>query len=75
MSLVCFAAILTFLFFSFFWFSVMVLGQLFFLFQISEYAANNDAILLIVIPASQAPEISSSRALRLAKEFDSDGLC
>ncbi|XP_020090518.1 dynamin-2A-like [Ananas comosus] len=40
---------------------------------ISEYAAHNDAILLIVIPASQAPEISSSRALRLAKEFDSDG--
>ncbi|XP_073000996.1 dynamin-2A-like [Typha latifolia] len=40
---------------------------------ISDYAAHNDAILLVIVPASQAPEISSSRALRLAKEFDSDG--
>ncbi|XP_020114467.1 dynamin-2A-like [Ananas comosus] len=41
--------------------------------MISDYAAHNDAILLVIIPASQAPEISSSRALRLAKEFDSEG--
>ncbi|CAA6661417.1 unnamed protein product [Spirodela intermedia] len=40
---------------------------------VSDYAAHNDAILLVIVPAAQAPEISSSRALRLAKEFDSDG--
>ncbi|ONK70239.1 uncharacterized protein A4U43_C05F31690 [Asparagus officinalis] len=40
---------------------------------VSDYAAHNDAILLIIVPAAQAPEISSSRALRLAKEFDADG--
>ncbi|KAG0449649.1 hypothetical protein HPP92_027269 [Vanilla planifolia] len=33
----------------------------------------NDAILLVIIPAAQAPEVSSSRSLRLAKEFDADG--
>jgi len=41
--------------------------------SLGQYGANNDAILLVVIPASQAPEISSSRALRLAKQFDSEG--
>lgn len=35
--------------------------------------AHNDAILLVVIPASQAPEVSSARGLRLAKEYDSEG--
>uniref|UniRef100_A0A1D1XT24 dynamin GTPase n=1 Tax=Anthurium amnicola TaxID=1678845 RepID=A0A1D1XT24_9ARAE len=40
---------------------------------VSDYAAHNDAILLVIVPAAQAPEISSSRALRLAKEFDADG--
>ncbi|KAJ3679646.1 hypothetical protein LUZ60_017657 [Juncus effusus] len=40
---------------------------------VGEYGARNDAILLIIIPASQAPEIASSRALRLAKEFDAEG--
>ncbi|KAK9138185.1 hypothetical protein Sjap_008779 [Stephania japonica] len=40
---------------------------------ISSYAEHNDAILLIIVPIVQAPEISSSRALRLAKEFDPDG--
>jgi len=44
-----------------------------FLFQVSDYAARNDAILLVVIPASHSPEISSSRALRLAKEYDAEG--
>ncbi|XP_020589828.1 dynamin-2A-like [Phalaenopsis equestris] len=39
---------------------------------VSDYAARNDAILLVVIPAAQASEISSSRALRLAKEFDAE---
>jgi len=39
----------------------------------SEYAEHNDSILLVVVPASQAPEISSSRALKMALEFDSDG--
>ncbi|KAJ4794201.1 dynamin-like protein [Rhynchospora pubera] len=40
---------------------------------LGQYGANNDAILLVIIPASQAPEVSSSRSLRLAKEFDSEG--
>ncbi|KAJ6852194.1 dynamin-2A-like [Iris pallida] len=40
---------------------------------ISDYAARNDAILLVTVPAAQAPDISSSRALRLAKEFDAEG--
>ncbi|KAJ4915373.1 Dynamin-2A [Raphanus sativus] len=38
--------------------------------MISEYAQHNDAILLVVVPASQASEISSSRALKIAKEHD-----
>ncbi|KAL5182266.1 Dynamin-2B [Glycine soja] len=36
--------------------------------MISEYVEHNDAILLVVVPAAQAPEISTSRALRVAKE-------
>ncbi|WOL19111.1 hypothetical protein Cni_G27908 [Canna indica] len=40
---------------------------------VSEYGAHNDAILLVIVPAAQTPDISSSRALRLAKEFDSEG--
>ncbi|WOK98242.1 dynamin-2A-like [Canna indica] len=40
---------------------------------VSDYGARNDAILLIIVPASQAPDISSSRGLRLAKEFDAEG--
>ncbi|KAF2293948.1 hypothetical protein GH714_005912 [Hevea brasiliensis] len=38
----------------------------------SEYVEHNDAILLVVIPAVQAPEISSCRALRIAKEYDAE---
>ncbi|KAJ9538297.1 hypothetical protein OSB04_031030 [Centaurea solstitialis] len=38
--------------------------------SLREYAKHNDAILLVVIPASQAPEISSARALRIAKAYD-----
>ncbi|KAK9750118.1 hypothetical protein RND81_02G174700 [Saponaria officinalis] len=41
--------------------------------MISEYVAHNDAILLVIIPAAQAPEVSSSKALRLAKEYDAEG--
>ncbi|CAO2829869.1 unnamed protein product [Amaranthus hypochondriacus] len=41
--------------------------------MISDYAAHNDAILLVIIPAAQAPEVSSSKALRVAKEYDSEG--
>ncbi|XP_077217503.1 dynamin-2A-like [Tasmannia lanceolata] len=41
--------------------------------MISDYVEHNDAILLVIVPAAQAPEISSSRALKLAKEFDADG--
>ncbi|XVF23131.1 hypothetical protein REPUB_Repub13aG0011400 [Reevesia pubescens] len=40
---------------------------------LSEYAEHNDSILLVIVPAAQAPEISSSRALRIAKEYDSEG--
>ncbi|XP_033129170.1 dynamin-2A isoform X3 [Brassica rapa] len=38
--------------------------------MIAEYAQHNDAILLVIVPASQASEISSSRALKIAKEHD-----
>ncbi|KAK9271047.1 hypothetical protein L1049_026636 [Liquidambar formosana] len=41
--------------------------------MVSDYVEHNDAILLVVVPASQAPEIASSRALRVAKEYDGDG--
>ncbi|KAA3468442.1 dynamin-2A-like [Gossypium australe] len=41
--------------------------------MISDYAERNDAILLVIVPAAQAPEIASSRALRLAKEYDGEG--
>ncbi|CAH2047337.1 unnamed protein product [Thlaspi arvense] len=40
--------------------------------MIGEHAQHNDAILLVVVPASQASEISSSRALKIAKEYDPD---
>ncbi|AES87572.1 putative dynamin GTPase [Medicago truncatula] len=40
---------------------------------VSEYAEHNDAILVVIVPAAQAPEIASSRALRLAKEYDGEG--
>ncbi|KAF2320223.1 hypothetical protein GH714_026092 [Hevea brasiliensis] len=39
---------------------------------LSECVEHNDAILLVIIPAVQAPEISSSRALRIAKEYDAE---
>jgi len=42
--------------------------------QISNYAARNDAILLVIIPALQAPDVASSRALRIARELDSEGV-
>ncbi|KAE9592686.1 putative dynamin GTPase [Lupinus albus] len=41
--------------------------------MVSEYAEHNDAILLVIVPAAQAPEIASSRALRTAKEYDGEG--
>lgn len=37
-----------------------------------EYAERNDAILLVVIPAAQAPEVASAKAIRLAKEYDGE---
>eukprot|EP01018_Ginkgo_biloba_P005821 Gb_19016 [translate_table: standard] len=40
---------------------------------ISDYAAHSDAILLVIVPAAQAPEISSSRALKLAHDLDNEG--
>ncbi|KAF6140667.1 hypothetical protein GIB67_013960, partial [Kingdonia uniflora] len=41
--------------------------------EISDYVEHNDVILLVTIPASHVPEISSSRALKLAKEYDAEG--
>ncbi|KAF7824914.1 dynamin-2B-like [Senna tora] len=41
--------------------------------MVSEYAEHNDAILLVIVPAAQAPEVASSRALRAAKEYDGEG--
>ncbi|GJN03534.1 hypothetical protein PR202_ga20989 [Eleusine coracana subsp. coracana] len=41
--------------------------------MISNYAAHNDAILLVIIPALQAPNVVSSRALRIARELDPEG--
>nr|AAF19398.1 dynamin homolog [Astragalus sinicus] len=40
---------------------------------VSEYGEHNDAILLVIVPAAQASEIASSRALRMAKEYDGEG--
>ncbi|XP_009791970.1 dynamin-2A-like isoform X1 [Nicotiana sylvestris] len=39
---------------------------------LSTYVARSDAILLVVIPAALAPEISSYKALRIAKEHDGE---
>ncbi|CAM8921648.1 unnamed protein product [Rhodiola kirilowii] len=39
---------------------------------LSEYIEHNDAILLVIVPAAQAPEISSSKAIRVAKEYDAE---
>lgn len=41
--------------------------------QAHDHAANNDAILLIVIPATSCREVAASKALKLAQELDSDG--
>ncbi|XP_045829397.1 dynamin-2A-like [Trifolium pratense] len=40
---------------------------------VSDYAEHNDAILVVIVPAAQAPDIASSRALRIAKEYDAEG--
>ncbi|XP_052192878.1 dynamin-2A-like [Diospyros lotus] len=40
--------------------------------SLSEYVEHNDAILLVVIPASQAAEVSSYKGLRIAKEYDGE---
>ncbi|KZV57111.1 dynamin-2A-like [Dorcoceras hygrometricum] len=37
-----------------------------------QYAERNDAILVVVIPASQAPEVASAKAIRIAKELDGE---
>jgi dynamin GTPase len=42
--------------------------------QIGNYAARNDAILLVIVPALQAPDVASSRALRIARELDPEGV-
>ncbi|GFP92912.1 methionine aminopeptidase 2b [Phtheirospermum japonicum] len=38
--------------------------------SLSQYAECNDAILLVVIPATQAPEVASAKAIRIANELD-----
>ncbi|RAL44880.1 hypothetical protein DM860_003639 [Cuscuta australis] len=38
----------------------------------SQYVEHSDAILLVILPASQAPEVSSYKALRIAKENDGE---
>ncbi|KAL0391640.1 UNVERIFIED_CONTAM: Dynamin-2B [Sesamum radiatum] len=40
--------------------------------SLSQYAERSDAILLVVIPASQAPEVASAKAIRIAKELDGE---
>ncbi|CAI9115168.1 OLC1v1016006C1 [Oldenlandia corymbosa var. corymbosa] len=40
--------------------------------SLAEYAQHNDAILLVVIPATQAQEVASAKAIRLAKEYDGE---
>ncbi|EPS67953.1 hypothetical protein M569_06812, partial [Genlisea aurea] len=40
--------------------------------SLSQYAERSDAILMIVIPASQAPEVASAKAFRIAKELDGE---
>lgn len=40
--------------------------------SLTQYAQHNDAILLVVIPAAQAPEVASAKALRIAKEYDGE---
>ncbi|KAL9448623.1 hypothetical protein AB3S75_015996 [Citrus x aurantiifolia] len=41
--------------------------------MISKYVEHSDAVLLVIIPATQTPDVSSYRALRIAKEHDADG--
>jgi dynamin GTPase len=38
-----------------------------------DFAANNDTILLIVIPATTCRDVAASKALKLAQELDSEG--
>ncbi|KAL3641476.1 Dynamin-2A [Castilleja foliolosa] len=41
--------------------------------SLSQYAERSDAILLVVIPATQAPDVASAKAIRIAKELDGEG--
>ncbi|KAJ9689197.1 hypothetical protein PVL29_014720 [Vitis rotundifolia] len=40
---------------------------------VSDYAQHNDAILLVIVPTTQAPKIASSRAFKIVKEYDGGG--
>ncbi|KAL3638657.1 Dynamin-2A [Castilleja foliolosa] len=40
--------------------------------SLNQYAERSDAILLVVIPATQAPEVASAKAIRIAKELDGE---
>eukprot|EP00249_Psilotum_nudum_P023591 c28932_g1_i1 orf=673-3459(-) len=40
---------------------------------VGDYVEHSDAILLVVVPAAQATEISNARAVKMAHDFDPDG--
>ena len=40
---------------------------------VTDYAQHNDAIFPVIVPTAQAPEIASSRALKIAKKYDGGG--
>ncbi|KAL7156143.1 hypothetical protein ABFS83_03G123000 [Erythranthe nasuta] len=41
--------------------------------SLRQYAEGSDAVLLVVIPADQAPNVLSAQAIQIAKEFDAEG--
>lgn len=41
--------------------------------QVRDYAEHNDAVLLLVIPATQAANILGARALKLVQDLDGEG--
>eukprot|EP00897_Mesotaenium_endlicherianum_P008361 jgi/Mesen1/7553/ME000392S06821 len=41
--------------------------------MLMDHAANNDAFLLVVVPASQATDLNGARVLRIAQDLDREG--
>jgi hypothetical protein len=41
--------------------------------QVHNFVDNNDALLLLVIPATSCRDVAVSRALKLARDLDPDG--